>query len=65
MFYDYRKGDLQYSQTQVTYNTDCCGSASNTGVSIWDSATRISSAWPSPCPTLERSEPSSGRNGSF
>jgi len=24
-FYDYRKGDLQYSQTQVTYNTDCCG----------------------------------------
>ena len=24
-FYDYRKGILQYSQTQVTYNTDCCG----------------------------------------
>ena len=24
-FYDYRKGQLQYSQTQVTYNTDCCG----------------------------------------
>jgi len=24
-YYDYRKGFLQYSQTQVTYNTDCCG----------------------------------------
>jgi len=24
-FYDYRKGLLQYSQAQVTYNTDCCG----------------------------------------
>jgi LPS-assembly protein len=24
-YYDYRKGLLQYSQTQVTYNTDCCG----------------------------------------
>jgi LPS-assembly protein len=24
-FYDYRLGVLQYSQTQVTYNTDCCG----------------------------------------
>jgi len=24
-FYDYRQGLLQYSQTQVTYNTDCCG----------------------------------------
>ena len=24
-YYDYRKGVLQYSQTQVTYNTDCCG----------------------------------------
>ena len=24
-FYDYRKSQLQYSQTQVTYNTDCCG----------------------------------------
>jgi LPS-assembly protein len=24
-FYDYRKGVLQYSQAQVTYNTDCCG----------------------------------------
>jgi LPS-assembly protein len=24
-YYDYRKGTLQYSQTQVTYNTDCCG----------------------------------------
>jgi LPS-assembly protein len=25
VFYDYRKGLLQYSQAQVTYNTDCCG----------------------------------------
>lgn len=24
-YYDYRKGFLQYSQTQITYNTDCCG----------------------------------------
>jgi LPS-assembly protein len=24
-YYDYRKGDLQYTQTQITYNTDCCG----------------------------------------
>ena len=24
-FYDYKKAVLQYSQTQVTYNTDCCG----------------------------------------
>jgi LPS-assembly protein len=24
-YYDYRKGVLQYSQTQITYNTDCCG----------------------------------------
>ena len=24
-YYDYRKGYLQYSQTQITYNTDCCG----------------------------------------
>jgi LPS-assembly protein len=24
-YYDYRKGYMQYSQTQVTYNTDCCG----------------------------------------
>jgi LPS-assembly protein len=24
-YYDYRQGILQYSQTQVTYNTDCCG----------------------------------------
>ena len=24
-YYDYQKGFLQYSQTQVTYNTDCCG----------------------------------------
>jgi LPS-assembly protein len=23
--YDYRKGNLQYTTTQVTYNTDCCG----------------------------------------
>jgi LPS-assembly protein len=24
-YYDYRKADLQYTQTQITYNTDCCG----------------------------------------
>ena len=24
-YYDYIKGVMQYSQTQVTYNTDCCG----------------------------------------
>ena len=24
-YYDYRKAILQYTQTQVTYNTDCCG----------------------------------------
>ena len=24
-YYDYRKGTMLYSQTQVTYNTDCCG----------------------------------------
>jgi LPS-assembly protein len=24
-YYDYRKGTLQYTQTQITYNTDCCG----------------------------------------
>jgi LPS-assembly protein len=24
-YYDYRLGILQYSQTQITYNTDCCG----------------------------------------
>jgi LPS-assembly protein len=24
-YYDYLKGIMQYSQTQVTYNTDCCG----------------------------------------
>src|SRR5262249_44248638 len=24
-FYDYRQGFLQFSQTQITYNTDCCG----------------------------------------
>lgn len=24
-FYDYRLGVLQFAQTQVTYNTDCCG----------------------------------------
>jgi len=24
-FYDYRLGVLQYAQSQVTYNTDCCG----------------------------------------
>jgi LPS-assembly protein len=24
-YYDIRKGFLQYSQTQITYNTDCCG----------------------------------------
>jgi LPS-assembly protein len=24
-YYDYLKGVMQYSQTQVTYNTDCCG----------------------------------------
>lgn len=24
-FYDYRQGLLQFAQTQVTYNTDCCG----------------------------------------
>jgi LPS-assembly protein len=24
-YYDYIKGSMQYSQTQVTYNTDCCG----------------------------------------
>lgn len=24
-FYDYRQGVLQFAQTQVTYNTDCCG----------------------------------------
>jgi LPS-assembly protein len=24
-YYDYRLGVLQYSQTQITYNTDCCG----------------------------------------
>jgi len=24
-YYDYLKGALQYTQTQVTYNTDCCG----------------------------------------
>ncbi|MEP7353737.1 MAG: LPS assembly protein LptD [Acidobacteriota bacterium] len=24
-FYDYLKGKLQYVQSQVTYNTDCCG----------------------------------------
>ena len=24
-YYDYRKAVMQYSQTQVTYNTDCCG----------------------------------------
>jgi LPS-assembly protein len=24
-FYDYRIGSLQYVQSQVTYNTDCCG----------------------------------------
>jgi LPS-assembly protein len=23
--YDYRAGKLEYSTTQVTYNTDCCG----------------------------------------
>ncbi len=25
MFYDYRKGAMQFAQSQVTYNTDCCG----------------------------------------
>jgi LPS-assembly protein len=25
VFYDYRKSLLQYTQAQVTYNTDCCG----------------------------------------
>lgn len=25
VFYDYRQSLLQYTQTQVTYNTDCCG----------------------------------------
>jgi LPS-assembly protein len=25
LFYDYRQSLLQYSQAQVTYNTDCCG----------------------------------------
>ena len=24
-YYDYRQGTLQYTQTQITYNTDCCG----------------------------------------
>jgi LPS-assembly protein len=24
-FYDYRQGRLQFAQSQVTYNTDCCG----------------------------------------
>jgi LPS-assembly protein len=24
-YYDYRRGVMEYSQTQVTYNTDCCG----------------------------------------
>jgi len=24
-FYDYRIGRLQFAQSQVTYNTDCCG----------------------------------------
>jgi LPS-assembly protein len=24
-FYDFRQGVIQYTQTQVTYNTDCCG----------------------------------------
>ncbi|MGH9592959.1 MAG: hypothetical protein ACRD5L_07690, partial [Bryobacteraceae bacterium] len=24
-FYDYRVGTLQFLQSQVTYNTDCCG----------------------------------------
>ena len=24
-YYDYLKGVMQYTQTQVTYNTDCCG----------------------------------------
>jgi LPS-assembly protein len=24
-FYDYRQGILQFAQSQVTYNTDCCG----------------------------------------
>ena len=24
-YYDYLKGVMQYSQAQVTYNTDCCG----------------------------------------
>lgn len=23
--YDYKEGSMQYAQTQVTYNTDCCG----------------------------------------
>jgi LPS-assembly protein len=23
--YDYREGIMQFAQTQVTYNTDCCG----------------------------------------
>jgi len=23
--YDYRKGEMQYWSSQVTYNTDCCG----------------------------------------
>jgi LPS-assembly protein len=26
-FYDYRLGELQFAQSQVTYNTDCCGFA--------------------------------------
>jgi LPS-assembly protein len=25
LYYDYRKGSLQYWQTQVAHNTDCCG----------------------------------------
>ncbi len=24
-FYDYRKGIMQFAQSQITYNTDCCG----------------------------------------
>ena len=24
-FYDYIRGAMQYTQTQLTYNTDCCG----------------------------------------